>query len=395
MSIKAVQRSQFLGSEFVAGIARDRVLGPTSTDWPQLFQGMGNLLHGIRRALDSDVVFLAGYDVASFASTIYQSDNVAEDFLRSYSLRPSFGDTWSKTISDSIVPGKVWTAEDVFVNAGDDTNTFYRSWLLPQGAAHVMGCMIGSRSTQTYFVVVGRRQEAGPFDSDEMLLLSELLSPIHHLPERQNLIGQLRNISKTNLEVLDLLPVGIIVFNGHDRPIMANRYALDIMNKSGMLSGSTALPKYLEIGFRRRRPAFAPPRRNGASSDADSKIQAVLLERPHGEGPLSGVLYHLDGDDDEATDKDNPAAVMFVSDPGNAVKIDRARLQCFYGLTPAEARIAALLAEGAHLEDVSDTLGISLYTARTHLKRIFSKVGTQTQADLVRLVLDLSVRVGC
>jgi DNA-binding CsgD family transcriptional regulator len=65
-----------------------------------------------------------------------------------------------------------------------------------------------------------------------------------------------------------------------------------------------------------------------------------------------------------------------------------------YRLTPAEARLAALLAEGKHLDAAAALLGITLHTARTHLKRIFSKTAAQSQADLVRLVLDLANQVG-
>ena len=85
---------------------------------------------------------------------------------------------------------------------------------------------------------------------------------------------------------------------------------------------------------------------------------------------------------------------IFVSDPGHAISVDRERLQRFYKLTPAEARLAALLAEGKHLDDAAATLAITLHTARTHLKRIFSKTDVQSQADLVRLVLDLANQIG-
>ena len=123
----------------------------------------------------------------------------------------------------------------------------------------------------------------------------------------------------------------------------------------------------------------------------------MLLQRNPGERPLSGVLYPLRGElgpDESRANGASPAAVIFISDPDHSTGIDQSRLEGFYGLTPAEARVAALLVQGTHLDDAAKALGISLTTARTHLQRIFDKTETQTQADLVRLMLDISVRTG-
>jgi DNA-binding NarL/FixJ family response regulator len=58
-----------------------------------------------------------------------------------------------------------------------------------------------------------------------------------------------------------------------------------------------------------------------------------------------------------------------------------------YGLTPAEARLAAALAGGATVEEAAGALGVTLGSARTYLKTVFSKLGVSRQTELVRLVL--------
>jgi DNA-binding CsgD family transcriptional regulator len=58
-----------------------------------------------------------------------------------------------------------------------------------------------------------------------------------------------------------------------------------------------------------------------------------------------------------------------------------------FDLTPAEAKIAALLAEGQSIITITDELSISESTAKTHLRRIFEKTGTSRQAELVSLLL--------
>jgi DNA-binding CsgD family transcriptional regulator len=58
-----------------------------------------------------------------------------------------------------------------------------------------------------------------------------------------------------------------------------------------------------------------------------------------------------------------------------------------FDLTDAEARLAVALGEGHRLEDAADRMGITVSSARTYLKRVFSKTDVTRQAELVRLLL--------
>ena len=62
-------------------------------------------------------------------------------------------------------------------------------------------------------------------------------------------------------------------------------------------------------------------------------------------------------------------------------------LQCHFGLTPAEARLALHLVAGETLRSAAVKLSISYETARTCLKSIFNKTGTCRQAELVIVIL--------
>ena len=66
-------------------------------------------------------------------------------------------------------------------------------------------------------------------------------------------------------------------------------------------------------------------------------------------------------------------------------------LQELFGLTPAEASLAARIPGSRGLQALSDDLGLSLSTVRTHLQRVFEKTGTHRQAELVQLLSELSL----
>lgn len=61
------------------------------------------------------------------------------------------------------------------------------------------------------------------------------------------------------------------------------------------------------------------------------------------------------------------------------------------GLTRAEANLVNKLTEGLTLKETSAYLGISVNTARNHLKTVFDKLGINRQGDLVRSLTQLNV----
>ena len=63
-----------------------------------------------------------------------------------------------------------------------------------------------------------------------------------------------------------------------------------------------------------------------------------------------------------------------------------AQLRALLDLTPAEARLAQLLASGDTLEEVAQKLGIKLTTARSQLAVIFSKTDIRRQTKLVAIL---------
>jgi DNA-binding CsgD family transcriptional regulator len=90
----------------------------------------------------------------------------------------------------------------------------------------------------------------------------------------------------------------------------------------------------------------------------------------------------------------SPCVAVFISDPDLRESASRQALGDLFGLTPAEANLAILLARGLSLAEASGAQNISLHTARAQLKAIFAKTGVSRQAELVRLVLKSVASLG-
>ena len=76
-----------------------------------------------------------------------------------------------------------------------------------------------------------------------------------------------------------------------------------------------------------------------------------------------------------------------VLEPGPRPNV--AMLAKAFGLTPAEARLAAVMAEGSNPEGAAEVLGVSRTTVRNQLKAIFAKTGAHRQSELVALLARL------
>jgi DNA-binding CsgD family transcriptional regulator len=60
-----------------------------------------------------------------------------------------------------------------------------------------------------------------------------------------------------------------------------------------------------------------------------------------------------------------------------------------FGLSKAEARVAAGVAEGRRLPEIAQASDVRMPTVRTQLRAALRKLGVARQADLVRVVLTL------
>jgi DNA-binding CsgD family transcriptional regulator len=81
------------------------------------------------------------------------------------------------------------------------------------------------------------------------------------------------------------------------------------------------------------------------------------------------------------------SAIVVMRDPDRRASVSADVVRQLFGLTPAEAALATLLALGADLDEASEALGVSRNTARSQLRSIFMKTNVKRQSELVRMIL--------
>lgn len=183
--------------------------------------------------------------------------------------------------------------------------------------------------------------------------------------------------------VLEAIPLAVLMLRADCRFVYANPAARRRLERPAALSlcGDRLTAVQPEEG--RRLAAFIAAVAAGEASREGRKTGRLL--RLGGPAALDTVLraQRLPVGPDQAGDD----ALVLCTAAGVA---DRAGFEAdalqLFGLTPAEARLAFVMAGGANAKEAARALGITPNTARTHIKRIFEKTGARRQADLPRLL---------
>jgi len=256
---------------------------------------------------------------------------------------------------------------------------FYNDWLRPQGVYDAIGGVIQRSPDSLTVVTVLRAEQAGFVTDADRRLFKRLMPHVRRAIDIHRRLYGVQLQRDGTVRALDALEVGIALTDRRGRVMFANRVAEKILRRG---SGLTLIRDKLR-----------------AARPDDAQRLAALIEGAAGtslgigDGP--GGMLALP----TATGRPltvlvspcprlgllEPAAIVFMSEPPGSMHIEERHIVRQYGLTQAEARLLRALVEGQRLKDYADDAGITLNTAKTHLKQVFAKTGSKRQTDLVRM----------
>lgn len=118
----------------------------------------------------------------------------------------------------------------------------------------------------------------------------------------------------------------------------------------------------------------------------------VRLRRANGQ-PLVAVAVPLTRAHDGLLVME-PACVLMLIDPEQKIAACAKLIQKGFGLSTAEARLAARLFIGESLAEASRELHLSYNTCKTQLKSIFDKTDCASQTALVKKLMLLALARG-
>jgi DNA-binding CsgD family transcriptional regulator len=175
---------------------------------------------------------------------------------------------------------------------------------------------------------------------------------------------------------MDRVPFALLVVDGNHHPIYRNAGARRLLDEQ-LLDIDPAG----RLRSRCRGERLAPLIDRALDPRRSTQPGAALLE----DGASRRLHAWAAALGDQPDSMDECLVALIVFDSG----LDRAytweALRTLYGLTPKEAAMVNALLQGQSLEDYCAASFVTSNTARTHLKSVYRKTGTNRQAELVRL----------
>ena len=218
-------------------------------------------------------------------------------------------------------------------------------------------------------------------------MISRLLPHVRQYVLVRDALAGANALGATAMGLLDHTRMGILqldrrgsVMDMNDRAarLIRENHGLSCRANSLVAAGPGEQSRLDEL-LARALPRYGEPGRSGSMTiRRSSPLPALALHV----APVEG------GEERHGTAR--VAALTLLVDPMDRAGIDAALVRELLGLTPREARIAAMLAGGRTLHQVAAKTGRSYGTLRSQLNQIFAKLGVSRQLELVRTVLELA-----
>jgi DNA-binding CsgD family transcriptional regulator len=179
--------------------------------------------------------------------------------------------------------------------------------------------------------------------------------------------------------ILDRLPFGIISLNEQNQIEFANRNANQLLDQGdGLMRSQRSIAA---VNIRDNVALHAAMAHSCAQENSRNGAHIMLIGRSNERRPLSVTVQN------KCQHGQHAGVLMYVVDPNIDTSATVSQICASYGLTQVEVELTCHLISGITLQESASALRIKPDTARGYLKRIFSKVGVNRQAELVRLVL--------
>ncbi len=348
-------------------------------------------LHGIRREMDCKATLIMlmppGSAVVNLISVVGGQSEVTSAYRgQLFALDPFV----------NLPEGRVITLHE-FVGACElEQNEYYNNFMRGVwGVGFVLGFDVRTAAGYTAGLRLCRGIESLNFDAAAHHLVNEL---VPHLRQAIEIFDRVHHLQVEEIELsdaLDRLGVAGFLLDVTGRVTQSNRTAAALLacaagvtiRHGRLVLGSEDAQRQLgEVLARARKTADAP------AGEPSHVPEVITIRREPGSPSLAVAARILSSPADLRSDH-APVVALYVSRPEQGSTLSPAVIRQLLGVTPAEAQLAACLANGATINQAAQELGVTLATARTQLYSIFRKTGMHRQSELVSVIAQTSARL--
>jgi DNA-binding CsgD family transcriptional regulator len=276
---------------------------------------------------------------------------------------------------------------DEMLGAADDADTReYMDW--HERSVETRHRLVGQHDLGSKLqagIALHRARRAGRYDSTDIGRFQRINDHLRRALAIGVKLGSLATQQRLTADLLNRHVSAIILLDTHRRVVFMNSAAEDLRTR---IDGIRVFHDGIRLAVRQEDDRLqALLTRVIASQQSQRSLGEVMqASRPSGRQPY-GIRVLGVAQSPHALTAFRPAVWVLISDPERPGGPPVPHLQALFRMTQAEARLAVHLAAGKTLRAAADELGITYGTARTRLTQLFRKTNTQSQGQLIRLLL--------
>ena len=325
----------------------------------------------------------SGDDVRILFARLYQHGERRQDLERSYF---ELYHPWDERLPRlrRLADGHLVHVTELYTERELKTSRVYNDGLRHSGAQNSLNVrMDGPHGLRIVWALAD--STTGDWQSEQLATVQFLIPHIRQFVQVRQALVAAEAQGSSLAGLLDNGRVGVVHLDSGGRIMEANGRARRVLrqgdglfDQGGLLRARLAANNVrLQALVARALPGFA---------DGSPRSGSLTVVRSPG---LPQLVVHVSPVSIRQMDfgARRVAAVVLVVDPAARPRVDPRRLAAALGLTPAESRVAARLAEGRSVREIAVSEGYQEGYVRWLLKQIYRKHGLSGQVALVRLVL--------
>jgi DNA-binding CsgD family transcriptional regulator/PAS domain-containing protein len=361
-----------------------------------------DVLARINAALDCDGLHLVGKDEDSggvFASVVVGERIAAaeRDYLAHYHrIDPRL------QIGLNSPTGVAVACHDFLDSQFVSHSEFYQDFLIPHGPRYVIGGNIHRAGGKNIHIALNHLVGRPQFSDEKRRDVASYMFHLSRWARHLFLADELRGAASSGFFALETLGQGILILDERSTALFANQAAQrllgDVLTTRGFRA-SWAPGAQLKSQFKQaiwdRQARTLPLTHSVAGRPTPLVLSLLPLPRDRGIGVrmpdgMSAVTRVLDPSLPGGIGAIPSASLVVLIRTREAVQpAGPALYQRAFGLTPAEARLADALAQGASPQGYAGTHGLSVATVRTQIRALLAKTGASSLRALVVLLASL------
>lgn len=316
-------------------------------------------------------------------SLLAGTDNLLASNVQEYTSHYWRHDKWAIRGAE-LGMSKVFISKELISDEELERSEWYCDWVRKGNIFYILGAVFPVGDGDSIGIGIHRARREGDFDKRDKRPVIQFLPHLRRaLLLRRRLFAS--NVERVaTLDAVDRTGVATFIVAQDGLILYTNRQA-ELMLQHG--DGLSAIRNRMRTSDQDAGRSLALAIKTAidiaAGGSAVAPARAFAIRRPN-RLPITVLVSPFRAARD-GYGLPIHTAIILARDPEWPVA-SQAALQSIFGLTATEACITGSLARGESVKDIATQHAITISTARTHMKSILAKTGTNRQAELVAML---------